>query len=76
MTYAHKLKFEKFNSQQHVKCIGWYYNFKAGKEDCKNKDVCKKYIDINTVKNWADLDKTRFAYISDFRTCKLYVENK
>ena len=72
MTYAHKLKYNEHNKKQDTFCFGRYYNFKSGLECCKNKNSCKKFIDIGKTKKYYDIPCTRFAYINDFRTCKLY----
>lgn len=58
-------------------CIGWYYNFKKGKESCQNRSKCQLYRNFQL----SDYDYSKltidssFKFISEFRKCKKYIEN-
>lgn len=62
--------------KEKIVCTGYYYNFKKGFENCKNRNECK-YYNENAIRLMAceNYDKVYHNYINDFRKCKKHKES-
>lgn len=58
-------------------CIGWYYNYKKGKEKCVNRSKCELYRNFER-SNFDYSQQTidaNYKYIKEFRKCQKFIDN-